>query len=404
MNNPDVLRPEMKACDCNDTGEQLCSANVQIQTVIGEREGDIPCCGPPAGPPSSPDEKPGYRICGFVDGFVSTDAGRVPRVKNELSVTDRLGTLAARIGFNRNDFKVAPGLYCTGSPTADSPVLVTANYKLSFDSLRKHLKGIHAWIIVLDTRGINVWCAAGKGSFGTDAVVRLVKSTGLMTIVNHRELTLPQLGATGVSALKVKKECGFSVVWGPVRSADICAFIKRGRKADQRMRRVTFSVTERLVLVPVEIYLSLKTILWILLGIFILSGIGSGIFSLSSLWERGVIGALALLTGVFAGAVVTPVLLPKLPGKAFAIKGAVAGLCLGFAIALGYWQQTSWMEQFALIFFVTTVSSFLAMNFTGSTPFTSPSGVEKEMRKAIPVQLISMIVAVCLWVCAGFAG
>jgi hypothetical protein len=44
------------------------------------------------------------------------------------------------------------------------------------------------------------------------------------------------------------------------------------------------------------------------------------------------------------------------------------------------------------------------MNFTGSTPFTSPSGVEKEMRKAIPLQASALLIAMIAWVGAAFVG
>ncbi|HQL32652.1 MAG TPA: hypothetical protein PK969_05305, partial [Treponemataceae bacterium] len=67
-----------------------------------------------------------------------------------------------RLGIGRNKASVTPGLYFIGSPGAASPVLVSANYRLSFDALRKELSGIDAWILVVDTRGVNVWCAAGK--------------------------------------------------------------------------------------------------------------------------------------------------------------------------------------------------------------------------------------------------
>jgi hypothetical protein len=50
------------------------------------------------------------------------------------------------------------------------------------------------------------------------------------------------------------------------------------------------------------------------------------------------------------------------------------------------------------------ISSYLAMNFTGSTPFTSLSGVEKEMRKAIPLQAAVALIALVAWVGAAFAG
>jgi len=66
---------------------------------------------------------------------------------------------------------VAPrgtGLYAIGNPVPDAPVFVSANYTLSFDALRSALDGIDVLSWFIDTKGINVWCAAGKGTFGTD--------------------------------------------------------------------------------------------------------------------------------------------------------------------------------------------------------------------------------------------
>ena len=42
------------------------------------------------------------------------------------------------------------------------------------------------------------------------------------------------------------------------------------------------------------------------------------------------------------------------------------------------------------------------MNFTGSTPFTSPTGVEKEMRMAIPAQVGAVLLAAVIWITAAF--
>ena len=85
-----------------------------------------------------------------------------------------------------------PGLYLIGDPTPDSPVIVTANYTLSVDAVRAALAGIDCYLLVLDTKGINVWCAAGKGTFGTAELVRRIARTGLSEIVRHRTLILPQ--------------------------------------------------------------------------------------------------------------------------------------------------------------------------------------------------------------------
>jgi len=107
----------------------------------------------------------------WIVGSAKTNLGDVPQVSTALCWADRLGAWKARWGIRRMQYAIEPGLYAVQAPSADSPVLVSANYKMSFDRLRSQLAGIDAWILALDTRGINVWCAAGKGTFGTDEIV-----------------------------------------------------------------------------------------------------------------------------------------------------------------------------------------------------------------------------------------
>jgi hypothetical protein len=97
-----------------------------------------------------------------------------------------------------------------------------------------------------------------------------------------------------------------------------------------------------------------------------------------------------------------PVLLPWIPGRVFAVKGVIAGLLLGVGMVLVLGKTIIAMEAVSLILFITVISSYLAMNFTGSTPYTSPSGVEKEMRMAIPFQVLAVILSIATWVGAMF--
>jgi hypothetical protein len=99
-----------------------------------------------------------------------------------------------------------------------------------------------------------------------------------------------------------------------------------------------------------------------------------------------------------------PILLPWLPGRAFALKGAGIGAAAGAVLSAIFAGQLARSEMAALTLFIMAISSYLAMNFTGSTPFTSPTGVEKEMRRAIPAQAAGALVAVIVWVSAGFMG
>jgi len=365
------------------------------------------CCPPPAEPCCpTPDgagqEAPGYRLWPFVEGWLETPAGPVPRVKTNLDPGDVLGRWQMRWGLGRDRYRIAPGLYAVGLPDADSPVLVTANYKLTFDVLRRDAAGLDAWVLVLETYGINVWCAAGKGTFGTAEVIRRVKAVDLSRVVKHRRLLLPQLGAPGVSAHEVRKGCGFSVVYGPVRSADLRRFLADGMEATPKMRRVTFTTLERLVLTPVELVMMGKPAAWAALALFVLAGFGPGFFSFSAAWHRGLGGLAALAGALFAGAVATPVLLPWLPWRAFSAKGALVGAVVASIGALETDAALGWTGGLAALLAIAAGSSYVAMNFTGATPFTSPSGVEQEMRRALPWQAGATALAGVFWLASAF--
>ena len=352
------------------------------------------CCGAPPVPPS---DYP-YGPAAYVTGAVDTPAGPVMRVSRDITSADRLGAWRMRWGFGRDDYRVKPGLYALGAPASTSPVLVTANYKLTLDELRSSLDGLDAWLLVVDTRGINVWCAAGKGTFCVEEVARMVGETRLADVVEHRRLVLPQLSAPGVAAHQVKEACGFRVTFGPVRAADLPAFLTAGMKADSDMRKVTFDVRERAVLAPAELAVAWdRRMLLAYGGILAVSAIGRDGVSLRRGLRDGapVIGAawLALL----AGGAATPLALPWLPGRAFSLKGAVAGGVLAAAATATLGRRLSPAAKLALLAGVPAASSYAAMNFTGSSPITSPSGVELEMRKALPWQVAAAALAVGAW-------
>ncbi len=351
------------------------------------------CCQPPAA-----DDCPAYRHWPFVSGWQETVTGPVPQVGTNLNWSDRVGHWQMRWGFGRDRYRVAPRLYAVGTPNDRSPVLVSANYKMSFDLLRQSLDGLDAWILVIDTRGINVWCAAGKGTFSSREIVRQLSRCELDRVISHRTLIVPQLGAPGVAAHQVKRDSGFAVIYGPVRANDLKAFLAAGMKATPEMRRVTFSTLDRLVLTPVELTGMVKPALWAALVLFIAGGIGPDLFSIDAALTRGTIALGCLLAGILTGAVVVPLLLPWIPGRAFALKGALFGLLVSLLMLAGIEMKGSWPDTLALLLALPAVSSYCAMNFTGSTTFTSPSGVEKEMRRAIPGQLAALLLAGACWI------
>jgi len=334
----------------------------------------------------------------WVTGEISVPNGSIPCVATQRSFKDIFGAWKVRWDIGRANYRINPGLYAVGNPDDTSPVLVSANYKLTFDMLRKELSEMNLWILILDTKGINVWCAAGKGTFGTDELVSRVKAVELSGIVSHRTLIVPQLGAPGMSAHEVKKLTGFSVVYGPVRARDIRAFLDSGMKATEDMRTVKFTAWNRLVLTPLEfirvarISITMFGVLF-LINLFAARPFGLGDFT-------------AYASAVLIGTVITPALLPAIPGKAFAFKGCVLGLFVTACIVWfnGWFTSGYWLLAIGYMLALPAHSAFLAMNFTGSSTYTSFSGVIKEMKIAVPIIAISLVVGVTMVLIKTFTG
>jgi len=322
----------------------------------------------------------------WIERRIETPAGPIPVVRTRLSRQDILGKVKARFGIGRMNYKVKPGLYAIGKASPDSPILVSANYKLSFDCLRRELSGLDAWILVLDTKGINVWCAAGKGTFGTEELVHRIEDSGLTRVVSHRTLILPQLGAPGVAAHEVTRHTHFKVIYGPVRAADIKAFLAAGLEATPEMRLVTFKLMDRVALTAIELISPFKYLVILTAVLWILNLLGLHLLS----WK----GWYPYLGAILIGGFIVPILLPWIPGRIFAWKGWLLGVLWATFVNIqqGLLPPTpaSWERAAANFLLLPAISAFLAMGFTGSSTYTSLSGVLKEMRYAVPAILASV--------------
>ena len=319
-------------------------------------------------------------------------------IATRLTFKDKFGAWKARWGIGRMDYMVEPGIYAVGKPDETSPVLVSANYKLTFDTLRKNLTGLNCWLLILDTKGVNVWCAAGKGTFGTDELVNRIEETGLADVVAHKSLILPQLGAPGVSAHEVTKRTGFSVTYGPVRASDIKAFISSGCRATKEMRTVKFTMRDRLILTPMEIVEAARVALMVFGVLFLINLFAARPF--------GICDFIVYAAAVLIGAVAVPAFLPFIPGKAFAFKGWLSGM---IGTALIVWAYGWLVPQFLLLgigymLALPACSAYMTMNFTGASTYTSPSGVLKEMKIAIPLIALSLLAGIVLILIKTFMG
>jgi hypothetical protein len=312
--------------------------------------------------------------------------------QSQLTLANHLDHFLARVGVKRAHHRVEPGLYTLGKPDADAPVFVTANYTLSFDALRAALSGIDGYILALDTQGVNVWCAAGEGTFGTEELVRRIEACRLKEVVSHRGLILPQLGAPGIAAHEVRKRSGFKVEYGPVRAVDLPDYLKT-RRATPEMRLVRFTLSDRLTVALVDVMRAFLPMLIVAAVLYFLGG----------LWA----GVAAVATGL-SGLLLFPALLPWLPGKDFSSKGLFLGIltAMPFAIAIllrqpeaAWWLRAGKAMSYLLI--MPPVVAYLALLFTGSTTFTSRSGVKKEIFTYIPRLAWMLGAGVVFWI-AGF--
>jgi NAD-dependent dihydropyrimidine dehydrogenase PreA subunit len=186
-------------------------------------------------------------------------------------------------------FRVLPfpcptGLLRIGNPGRDSPILLTCNFRLTVERVRRALRGVDAYLLVANSRGVNVWCAATGGLLTDHDVVSVLRTSGIEAAVDHRWLILPQLAATGIEARAVQERTGWRVVWGPVEAEDVPAFLARGLEATPAMRSVRFPWPQRL-----EMAVAWAAPISLVIGL-----VAACFWGWGALWLVGLVWALAL--------------------------------------------------------------------------------------------------------------
>lgn len=329
----------------------------------------------------------------LIDEWITISNQKIPRIKPQKTWKDLLGTLQVRLGFNRMSYKIPTGLYAIGHPKDTSKVIVSANYKLTFDVIRQALVGENVWLLILDTKGINVWCAAGKGTFGSKELIYQIEKCQLKKLVNHRNLILPQLGATSMEPHLIKKYTGFDITYGPIRAADLKPFLK-SRQVTEKMRQVNFNIMDRLILTPIELIHNLS----FLIGFLVIATLLNVIVSINLFY---LVPGLTL--AIIISSVIFPIALPYLPFKSFSMKSIpliIPYLYLLNQTSLYPMNQSIYYKgsHFILLSLLIMYQSF---NFTGSTTFTSFSGVKKESQYLTILSVSALLIAMILIILGG---
>ncbi len=142
-------------------------------------------------------------------------------------------------------FPCRTGLVKIGRPGRDAPVLLTCNFHLTRERVRRALEGMDAYLLVANSRGVNVWCAATGGLFTNHDVISVLKTSGIDRLVDHRRLILPQLAATGIEGRIVHEKTGWRTLWGPVDARDLAAFLNNDCRKTREMGTVDFPPQQR---------------------------------------------------------------------------------------------------------------------------------------------------------------
>ncbi len=297
---------------------------------------------------------------------------------------------------------ITTGLYKVGNPTPESPVIVTANYELTYYTVLRALArdGIEAWVLVCDTNGINVWCAARGIHFDSNDVVQMVRLTELSDVVNHKELILPQLAAAGMNPPGIRKRTGFRVRYGPVRIQDLSEWMKldKPRPKPRKMATVTFSLKERMDQTVAHIPFLFAAILAkpiaIILGILALANIGialvfSSVFVSLFPYTLGFLLLFAEFILALAGnALVLGLIFPILPskGNSFWRRGlGLAGITIPIAILIMFLLTVNWTTLIVWVVVQFMLAISLTMDWSGMTSVSDPKVIRREYPYMIQV-------------------
>ena len=146
------------------------------------------------------------------------------------------------------------------------------------------------------------------------------------------------------------------------------------------MRRVTFNLADRIKLIPNDFMYGKYYLMAAMLLFFLLSGISGKGISYNDFSGKGASAIFNILFAYLAGILLTPLMLPFIPGRRFSLKGFYSGALVYLILLLLNFTGNTVLIKISWFFIITAISSFMAMNFTGSSTYTSLSGVKKEMK------------------------
>jgi len=285
---------------------------------------------------------------------------------------------------------VEPGIYRSGNPNRDSPIIVTANYEYTYIKVMRDLKNIDAWVLCIDSNGINVWCAARGNDFGNTQLLNAIEATGIEQIVDTKTLILPQLSAGGVSIPQLPNKFPYKIKYGPIWSNKIKEFLEKSptRKPDS-MKLLKFSLKHRIRAGITHITFSFRKIF-----IFPLLGLSILILALNQLNSLFWVGELALWI-ILANFLISIFFPLSTFTRKFILKAIFYGLINLFILSLLIWIIHSSLIyvllQSVIIFWL---SFFSTMSFSGYSMATSPREIQLEYPLFRKINILLIVIVI----------
>ena len=294
----------------------------------------------------------------------------------------------------RKTFVIEPGLYYTGEKyNIDSPLLVTCNYHMTVFWLWRFLKKRSVRLLVIDTKGINVWCSAGKGQFSAGNIVKQLNryDDNIINTKDKLEIVFPKLSLSGVSIPKLKSY-SIKPIIGPIYARDLPEYLDNQPLRDRVNDKFKFSFTDRLFTLAPSVIQFTKYLILMFAALFI----WHYFFNTGIYWQVLPIGILFGISYI--------ILFPLLPTKKFTVKGLTLFLFFGLMLFYYFISTSHTMDTLTLLFylsFMSATSIFFSLYYTGNSGVSNYSLVKKEIIHFLPVSVILYVTAITIIIIIG---
>ncbi len=301
------------------------------------------------------------------------------------TILDYFKVLISWILSYRRTFSIEPGLYFTGKEyDMNTPMIVTCNYHMTVFLVWRKMRRIPVRVLVIDTKGINVWCSAGKGQFNAQEILKQLAKYPKEILTNEAklQLILPKLSLSGVK-LSDLRPYDIDPIIGPIYLEELPAFLTKRPFKNSIDSHYKFDLRDRLfTLIPTfiqfTVYLGIGAIVLLAIHLWLNTGIW---------WQVIPIGL--TITTIYI------LMFPWLPTKSFAKKGISLFFILSalFVAILNHYGIHRVLDWVFYVSFTVGASLFFSLYYTGNSGVSNYSEVRRETIIYLPISVFILLIS-----------